>query len=806
MNTPKALAPESLYTHCDPAQFGFETTAELGGGGIIGQERAMEALQFGVGIRREGYNLFVLGPPGIGKYSVVRQYLEHAAGTAPAPPDWCYLHNFEQPDRPCAVRLPTGRGQALRRDMERLVDDLRNAIPVSFETEEYHTHVQEIEEALKDQREHALAELTAETESRGIALIRTPGGYAFAPVRGGEVIKPDDYEQLPDEEKQRIEASVEELQGKLANILRQTPKWQRESRDRIKALDREVALFAVGHLIEEVKKKYQDIAAITAYLDAVQNDVVEHLPEFRGQDETPNILGIALTEKPSFRRYQVNLLIDHGRSQGVPVVYEDTPLYQNLVGRVEHLTHMGALVTDFMLIKPGALHRANGGYLILDAKKLLTEPFAWEGLKRALYAREVRIQSLGQIYSYVSTVYLEPEAIPIDLKVVLLGDRFLYYLLQAYDPDFIELFKVTAEFEDRVERTPDNDRLYAGLLAVLTQREDLYPLDSAAVARVIEHGSRQAEDAERLAVHLSSTMDLLRESDYWARQAGRVVITRTDVQHAIDMQVRRVDRIRGQVQEGILRNLVLIDTAGARIGQVNALSVIDLGNFSFAQPTRITANARMGEGEIIDIEREVELGGSIHSKGVMILTSMLAARYAQDRPLSLTASLAFEQSYGLIEGDSASVAEFCALISALAAVPIDQRLAVTGSVNQHGQVQAIGGVNHKIEGFFDICRARGLDGGHGVIIPAANVVHLMLREDVIEAVRAGRFKIYPVESVDEAITLLTGVPAGIRDAQGEYPNGSVNQRVEDRLRDFAELRHEFAKPVPDGHENDDTPA
>lgn len=803
MNTPKGLAPESLYTPCDPAQFRFETTAELSGGGIIGQERAMDALQFGVGIRREGYNLFVLGPPGIGKYSVARPYLERAAEMAPTPPDWCYLHNFEQPDRPRAVRLPAGRGQGLRKDMERLVEDLRNAIPVSFETEEYHTHVREIEEALKEKREQAFAELSAETESRGIALIRTPGGFAFAPVREGEVLKPDDYERLPDEEKQRIEATVEELQGKLANILRQTPKWQRESRDRIKALDREVALFAVGHLIEEIKKQYQDIEVVTTYLDAVQNDVIEHLQEFRGQEETPNILGIALTEKPSFRRYQVNLLIDHGRSRGVPVVYEDTPLYQNLIGRVEHLTHMGALVTDFMLIKPGALHRANGGYLILDAKKLLTEPFAWEGLKRALYAREVRIQSLGQIYSYVSTVSLEPEAIPLDLKVVLLGDRFLYYLLQSYDPDFIELFKVTAEFEDRVERTPENDQLYAGLLAALTQREMLYPLDRAAVARVIEHGARQAEDAERLTVHLSSTMDLLRESDYWARQAGRALITRPDVQRAIDMQIHRVDRIRGQVQEGILRNLVLIDTAGTQVGQVNALSVIDLGNFSFAQPTRVTANARMGEGEIIDVEREVELGGSIHSKGVMILTSLLAARYARDRPLSLSASLVFEQSYGIIEGDSASVAEFCTLISALAEIPIDQRLAVTGSVNQHGRVQAIGGVNQKIEGYFDICRARGLDGGHGVIIPASNVAHLMLRGDVIEAVRARRFSVYPVTTADEAITLLTGVPAGARDAQGEYPSGSVNHRVEQRLREFAELRHEFAKPVPDGHENDD---
>lgn len=805
MNNTKELGPESLYKRCDPEQFSFETTAELADtGGIIGQGRAMEALHFGVGIRREGYNLFVLGPPGIGKYSVVHHYLERSAETAPPPPDWCYIHNFEHPDRPHAVMLPAGRGQSLRKDMERLLEDLRNTIPIAFETEEYHARVREIEEDLKETRERALTDLSSETETHGIALIRTPGGFAFAPERNGEVLKPEDYEQLPSEEKQRIETAVEGLQEKLANILHQIPKWQRESREKIKALEREVALFTVGHQIEEMKKKYQDIAAVVEYLDAVQNDVIEHLHEFRSQEETPNILGIALAEKPSFRRYQVNVLIDHSRSHGVPVVYEDTPVYQNLVGRVEHLSHMGALVTDFTLIKPGALHRANGGYLILDAKKLLTEPYAWEGLKRALYAREVRIQSLGQIYSVISTVSLDPVPIPLDLKVVLLGDRFLYYLLQAYDPDFIELFKVTAEFEDRVDRSAENNRLYASLVATLARRENLRPLDRAAVARTIEHCARMAEDAEKLSIHMLSTLDLLREADYWAGQSSRNVITRADVQQAIEKQIRRVDRIRDQVQENILRNMILIDTKGSQIGQVNALSIIELGNFSFAQPTRVTANARLGEGEVIDIEREVELGGSIHSKGVLILSSLLAARYSENRPLSLSASLVFEQSYGLIDGDSASVAELCALLSVLAETPIDQRLAVTGSVNQHGRVQAIGGVNQKIEGFFDICAARGLEQGQGVIIPASNVAHLMLREEVVNAVKEGIFHIFPVARVDEAIELLTGIPAGERDAQGNYPPDSINQRVEARLHEFAELRHEFAKPVAESHENGDT--
>lgn len=796
---PEPLPPEALYRACEPAQFDFETTADLEDlEEIIGQDRALEALRFGVGIRREGYNLFVLGPSGIGKYTVVRQYLERQAAGAPVPDDWCYVNNFEQPYKPRVLRLPAGRGQALRQDMARLVEDLKTAIPTAFETEAYQTRVREIEESFKERREQALNVLAREAEQEGLALIRTPGGFAFAPQRNGEVIKPEDYERLSEAEKKHIEETVARLQERLEAILLHMPQWQREAREKLKALDHEVGLFAVGTLIEELKKKYTDLPVVTDYLDAVQDDIIAHLAEFRGREEglpqmLPQMLGLGGPAQPAYRRYEVNVLVDHSDSQGAPVIYEDSPVYQNLVGRVEHLAQMGALVTDFTLIKPGALHRANGGYLILDAAKVLLQPHAWEGLKQVLKSQEVRIQSLGQIYSMVSTVTLEPEPIPVDMKVVLLGDRLLYYLLMAYDPEFAELFKVAADFAEEVDRTPGNNRLYARLIATMARREGLLPIDRGAVARILEHSARLAEDAEKLTTHLLDLADLLREADYWARQQRREVIGRGDVQQAIDGQIRRLDRIREVSYEQIQRDIVLIDTEGERVGQINGLSVIQLGNFAFGRPTRITANTRLGEGEVIDIEREVELGGAIHSKGVLILSSFLAARYAADQPLSLSASLVFEQSYGMVEGDSASVAELCALISSLARVPIRQSLAVTGSVNQHGQVQAIGGVNEKIEGFFDICRERGLNGRHGVLIPRSNVVHLMLREDVVEAVRAGLFAIYPVSTVDEAIELLTGQTAGAPDAEGRFPEGSVNHRVAERLDELTRIRQEYTR-------------
>ncbi|HEX5364834.1 MAG TPA: ATP-binding protein, partial [Gallionella sp.] len=767
-------------------------------GEVIGQMRAMEAIRFGTGIRHEGYNLFVLGPPGTGKHGIVRQFLEQKVAGEREPTDWCYVNNFAQPHKPHALKLPSGKGPELHQRMEKLVDYLRSAIPALFEGEEYHAKAEAIHQEFSKQHEQLFKDLGEDAEKQEIALLRTPDGFAFAPTRSDEahnheVIPPDEYEKLPDEKKKQIEATIAGLQERLEKIMRQIPQWRRERHEQIKQLDRETALSAIGQLVAELKEAYTDLPEVRSYLDQVQQDMVDNVDDFRKQEETATFGGMTMVAHHSFHRYQVNVLVTNGKKPGAPVVTEDNPTYSNLIGRVEHIAQLGALITDFTLIKPGALHRANGGYLLLDIRKVLMQPFAWEGLKRAMQAHEIRIESLGQMYSLVSTVSLEPEPIPLDAKVILFGDRLFYYLLQLYDPEFVELFKVAADFEDRIERNADTHLLYARLIATLARREKLLPLDCGAVARVIEHSARLVGDAERLSMHMSGVVDLLREADYCAREAGRNAVAKTDVQCAIDAQIRRQDRIRERLYEAILRDTLVIDTEGTMTGQVNGLAVIELGNFSFAQPTRITATTRLGEGELVNIEREVKLSGAIHSKGVLILTSFLSARYARNQPLALSASLVFEQSYGQVEGDSASLAELCALLSNLADAPIKQSLAITGSVNQFGQAQAIGAVNEKIEGFFDICNARGLSGKQGVLIPEANVKHLMLRHDVVAAAAAGKFHIYAVESVDQAIALLTGLSAGKADAKGDYPEGSVNRRVAARLSELIEIRASFAR-------------
>jgi len=781
MSTP--LSPEQLYTRCNPDQFEFETTDQLGElKEIIGQDRALQALHFGIGIQQQGYNLYVLGPSGLGKHTVVREYLREQAIHKAAGPDWCYVNNFARPQEPIAVRLETGQAPQFRQDMSQLVEDLRSAIPSAFEAEEYHARVQDIENELKDIMEAPFNQLAEEAESHSITLIRTPHGFAFAPVRNKEVVSQKEFEKLPEKEQQRIQEIISSLEDKLAAVLRQQPQWQREARNKVKALNQEVVMFAAGHLIDELKNKYLPNKIIQKYLDDVLQDVIDNLDDFQHDEEPGEIMGVRMDDKASFRRYTVNVLVTHAEHGGAPVVFADLPTYPNLIGAVEHTAQMGALVTDFTLIKAGALHKANGGYLVIDIIKLLQQPYAWEGLKNALSSHEIKIQSLAQIYSLISTVTLEPEAIPLDIKVVLIGDRLLYYLLHEYDPEFKQLFKVAADFDDRLERTAENQSIYAQLIATLIRRDKLRPFDRSAVARVIEHSARLADDAEKLSTEIMNVADLLRESDHWAAQAQQSIVRREDVQQAIDAQIFRLDRVREHLHEEITRGTLMIDTEGAKTGQINGLAVIELGDFAFATPTRITATARLGEGEVIDIEREVELGGATHSKGVFILSAFLGQRFAGNRPLSLSASLAFEQSYGGIDGDSASMAELCALLSALAEVPIKQNLAITGSVNQRGEAQAIGGVNEKIEGFFDICKTRGLTGMQGVLIPASNIKHLMLRHDVVDACKQNQFSVYAYDNVDEAITLLSGETAK-----------TVNSKVEQRLIELEKYREEFSK-------------
>jgi lon-related putative ATP-dependent protease len=820
-NKPQPLAPVALYTSCDASRLPFKTTAELEPlDQVVGQERAVEAVRFAVGMDHGAYNLFAMGPEGTGKYSLVRRALEDIAAGKPVPDDWCYINNFGNPHRPRALRLPPGRGRHLRDDMARLVEELKGAISVVFESEEYRNRRHVIEEQFKERQEEAFGALQKSAEEHDTTLIRTPVGMALAPARDGEVLSPQEFDDLSDEEKKRRKAAMESLQKRMEETLRDIPKWEREQRQQVRDLNREIATYAAGHLIDDLKKKWEDVPAVHDYLDAVHGDVVENVADFLPREQpslearVAAMAGRGGDEPASFRRYQINVLVDQSsppaetgngdgaqpESEGAglpscaPVVYEDHPTQPNLIGRIEHLTQFGTLVTDFNLIKPGALHRANGGALILDARKLLMQPFAWETLLRALRGQRIRIESPAESLGWVSTVTLEPEPIPLDLKVVLMGEPILYYLLGHYEPDFRELFKVAADFGTRMDRTDDGALQYGRLIAAVAAREDLKPMDAGAVARIVEHGARLADDAEKLTTHMGTIVDLVREADYWAGEAGAETVAAAHVQKAIDAKIYRSDRIRQDIQEAIERGTLVIETDGVATGQVNGLSVIQLDHFAFGRPSRISCRVRMGKGEVLDIEREVALGGPLHSKGVMILASYLSTRFAGDQPLSLTASLVFEQSYGGVEGDSASSAELYALLSALAEVPVRQSLAVTGSVDQHGRVQAIGGVNEKIEGFFDVCAARGLTGDQGVLIPAANIRHLMLRADVVEAAGAGTFHIYAVETIDQGIEILAGQTAGLPDDKGRYPIGSLNGAVARRLAAFAAKARSFAAP------------
>jgi lon-related putative ATP-dependent protease len=791
---PAPLAATDLYKTALPDLPPFADTRELADlDSAIGQDRALNALEFGIGLRDHGYNLFVLGRPGSQRRRITEDFLRRAAAKLGAPADWCYLNNFTDERKPIAVRLPAGRGGELKRDMIALIAELKTAIPAAFESDQYRSSLAELHQEFEERHRAGVEALQEEAARRDLSLMPTPHGFALAPMRKGELLPDTEFEKLPPEERRKTEEQMAEMTDKLRHHVQQLPRWHKEHRERIAALNRATTEIAAGQAIEQLQARYADFPAVIKYLAAVRTDVLENARAFMPEEGMPAPLLMMMAEKQPLVRYAVNLLVEHPGAATAPIVYESKPSVQNLLGRVEHNAELGALTTNFSMIRSGALHRANGGYLILDADRLLMEPLAWAALKRTLYGREVRIESLGELLSLVSTVSLDPEPIALDVKVILIGDRRIYYLLSELDPDFGELFKVAADFENSIERTPDATSHYARWIATLARREQFLPLDRGAVARVIEHGARLLGDADKLTTRLRDIADLLREANHFAQRDGATVTTREHVQRAIDAQIQRLDRIRDEVQDGIRRNLVLIDTAGEKVGQINGLSVLGLGAFMFGQPARITATVRQGNGEIVDIERETELGGPIHSKGVLILSAYLGAKYAPDVPLSLGASLVFEQSYAGVEGDSASVAETCALLSALAGLPIRQSLAVTGSVNQHGAVQVIGAVNEKIEGFFDTCRQRGLDGSHGVLIPRDNVRHLMLREDVVAAVAARRFNIYPVATIDEAIARLTGVAAGERDASGAFPAASVNGRVERRLRELALARREYER-------------
>ncbi len=790
------LTAEEVRRVCDPESFDFETTDDLPTlSQIIGQPRVVEALDFGVSMASHGFNVYALGLPGSGKTTLVTRFLRQRATEQPVPDDWCYVTDFKDLRRPRALRLPAGWGRRLRDDMQALVDHLRKAIPKAFESEEYQEERKRTIREIEEQQEAIFQELQNQARARGFALIRTPVGLILTPAINGQPLTERQYEALPEETKAKLERLRADLSEKVERGMRRIRELEKEAQARVRELERKIAMLAVGHVIDELREKYADLPEVLDYLEQVRTDVVEHVDDFREKGEAPGVPEAlrAAAEEQKFVRYAVNVIIDNAETEGAPVVVENNPTFTNLIGRIEHRALFGALVTDFTMIKPGALHRANGGYLVLNARDVLINPYAWEVLKRALKSRELRPESLGEQLGLISTVSLEPEPIPLNVKVVLIGSPLLYYLLHFYDEDFQELFKVQADFGPHMDRTPEAEREYALFVRTICKEEGLRPFDRSAVARIVEYGSRLVGDQQKLSTRFGPIADLIREANYHAQRNGHEVVTGDDVIAAIEASIFRRNRIEERIREMIAEGTLLVNTDGEAVGQVNGLSVLQLGDYAFGKPTRVSARTFVGRGAIVDIEREVELGGPIHSKGVLILSGYLGGQYATEAPLSLSASLVFEQSYEEVEGDSASSAELYALLSSLSGIPLRQDLAVTGSIDQHGNIQPVGGVTEKVEGFFDVCRVKGLTGRQGVIIPARNVRHLMLRDDVVEAIREGKFHIYPVETVDEGLELLTGLPAGERGPDGTFPEGTVHRAVMDRLAEWAEVLKEHAR-------------
>ena len=790
----KQIPFERLVWRSDPEKLNIKSIKGIGGSGsLLGQDRAVEAIRLAAEIRHYDFNLFVLGPTGTRRRFAVQELLKDRAASMPVPDDWVYVNNFEAPHKPKALRLPAGTAQKLKAEIDDLVDDLAIDIPALFESDEYQSTCRAIDEEFTQRQEAEMAAFTERVNEQQIALIRTPMGFMLAASRDGEVVKNEDFAKLPEEEQEEIQDKIAKFQQELTEILRNVPKIDRERLHRIEQVNAELTDKIVSARVEETKSKFRGVDLLQEFLSDLCQDMIANAEMFLVYDSNtsdgpfPEKLRKAHRD-PWFHPYMVNVIVAHSRDTetGAPIEVENLPTLDRMTGRIEHASKMGALITDFTMIKPGALHRANGGFLVLDARRILAEPMAWPSLKQCLRSRTITITSMAERLSLLSTISLEPEPIPLETRVVLIGDRLLYSLLITLDPEFGELFKLEAEFEGDITVTQETQEQFSQLVGVIAKNNDLLKLDAGGVARTLDEAVRLANDRSKISLHLETIKDLLCEADHYARSEKRKRITAADVGKAVSEKERRASRIKDRMREAVARGTIMIDTAGSEVGQVNGLSVIALGPYSFGRPSRITARTRLGGGGLVDIEREVELGGPIHSKGVLILAGYLCATYALDVPFSLHASLVFEQSYGNIDGDSASAAELFALLSSLSDVPIRQSLAITGSVSQTGRIQAIGGVTEKVEGFYDTCIDQGLTGDQGVLIPAANLDHLLLRDDILESVRKGEFRICAIETVDEGIEILTGLPAGSRRANGTFPPNTINARVEATLLEYAE--------------------
>lgn len=790
----RTVTQEEAYHHCNADDFPFETTAEIKEfARYIGQDRALEAVEFAISMPLRGFNLFVVGPEGSGRHSVVQSFIHKQAKDKATPSDWCYVYNFESAHQPLTLEFPPQQGPIFKKEISELIEAVKITLPAIFEGDDYRTRKRALGEQLQQKVDKLYQGLITKGREQSIAVIKNDQGMMFSPMNEkGEPMDLESFKKLPESTQKEFEKNIEILHKTLHKTVHEVNKVNREAKELQKKLKEETASFSIGHLIDALLTKYTDHEKIITYLNCINAQLIEHVDDFlKSTSGNQNPFISLQSGRPTFHQYEVNVLVTQ-TEDGAPVIYEDMPTYQNIHGRIEHQAQMGMLTTDFSLIRSGALHRANGGYIIIDARRLLMQPFAYEGLKRTLRSRQIRMEPVERLLGLVSTVSLEPEPVPLEVKVVLIGEPMIYYLLQAHDPEFKTLFKVQADFEYDMERNAASQQQYAALIASLASEKDLLPLHKTAVARVTEEAARHAGDSGKLSLHIRKIADLIKEADYLARKTDKQCIDGQDIEMALLASERRGGRIGDRIFASIEENIRHIDTSGEKIGQVNGLSVVGLGENSFGFPTRITAVTRPGKGNIVDIEREVELAGPIHSKGVMILGAFLNSRYARHIPLGLQASLVFEQSYGGVEGDSASCGELCALLSSLSGVPIQQNIAITGSVSQLGEIQPVGGVNEKIEGFFDICKVRGLTGTEGVIIPETNVRHLMLKKEVVEAIGKQQFSIYLVTKVDEAIALLTGMEAGEYSEEG-YPKGSINNKVEATLLSFAQDLRAFNK-------------
>ena len=799
------LKSNQLYTKCDPKKFKFSSTAELEERlSALGQDRALSAVEIGINIQSKGYNLFCLGPEGTGKTSLVKRVLVEEAKKRPTPDDWAYVYNFDEPYKPQAVNFPAGTAAEFAKDIDKLIETLSVSIPAILESDEYKAGQSIIHEKFKQHKEEYIKILQKKAKGKSVSLLHMPVGLVVAPVKNGEVLSPEAFDELPESEKKQLLEDLNQMQEEIENTAQDLPQWEDKQRKETNDLREKFLKIAVKNPIDELHAKYKGHKQANDFLKKIQKHIITNIDEFMpssenncGGGEGDDALSALFSrmkqpEEDKYAKFKVNVIVKNEPDSGAPIIHLDHPTQGNLVGRVERIQQYGALLTDFSLIKSGALHQANGGFLLIDARKLLLQPYAWDSLKRALASKTVKIEAPSEETTF-TTISLDPEPIPLQVKVILTGDEELYEVLSERDPDFSDFFKVEADFGVLMDRTPENEVEYTKLIGSLSKKKKLRSLNKQAVAKVIEYSSRLAEDSEKLTAHIASIGDLLREADYWARKSKANQIGKNHIEQAIDAQIYRSDRIKQAMLEQIDKGTILMDVEGSRVGQINGLVVYNFSRTSFGKPARITTQVRIGKGEFINIEREVEMSGPIHTKGVLILSSLLANRFAKDRPLSLSASIVFEQSYGGVDGDSASSTEYYCMLSAIANLPIKQNIAVTGSINQFGEVQPIGGVNEKIEGFFDVCRHRGLTGDQGVIIPRTNVKDLMLREDVLNAVDEGKFHIYAVDNVDDGIEILTGIKAGKPDKHGNYPKGTVNYAVRQGLEYFYKRYVKFAK-------------